>query len=91
MSYVDENSNKIHSPFESVVLSMKTNREVSLNIRHRLQELKKRIRGPEPEADKKEASICEAGILSEMHFLNGDSNQILREIEDLCTELLELF
>lgn len=91
MSNVAPESNKVSSPFESVLLGMETKREVSLDIRYKLKELKKRISGPEPEDENKNTGICEAGILPAMHFLNEDSNQILREIDDLCTELLELF
>lgn len=91
MSYVDDNSNKIHSPFESVVLGMQTNREVALNVRHILRGLIVSIQGPQPESEKECSEVCGAGLLTGLHFVNEDSNKILREIEDLCIELRELF
>lgn len=85
---------KVSSPFESLLAGIESNREVALNIRHKLNSLKDRIKGPEVCAngsDTKLKDVCPSGILPNLLFVKDDENKILREIEDICTELLELF
>lgn len=95
MSNVEPELNKVYSPFESLLLGLQGNREVALNIRHKLYEIKGRIKGPETascgSAGEKLKDVCPQGALPELLFVKDDENNILREIEDLCTELLELF
>ena len=85
---------KVSSPFEALLAGMEGNREVALNVRHKLNSLKDRIKGPEVCANGSDAQPkdeCHSGMLPNLLFVKDDENKILREIEDICTELLELF
>lgn len=85
---------KVDSPFESLLAGMEGNLEVALNVRHKLNSLKDRIKGPEVCAngsDAKLKDVCPSGMLPNLLFVKDEENKILREIEDICTELLELF